>query len=257
MPSLPEIQRAFGDALADARAVAALARLIDGSAEDIAAGLAVYRGNVSGNLAQALAGAYPVVRELLGAEFFEALARAYGRGHPSTSGDLNEYGAALAGFVERFPHTQDLPYLADLARLEWRVHRAYYAADAAAFDSSRLAKLSEATLARLRPMLAPGCALLASPWPVGRIWLAHRDPEPIALDAVLDGAGDRVAVHRVRWTVAVSVLAAGDHAFLAACERGATLAEALAAGAAADREFDFAAALARWVGAGVIADLAA
>jgi len=255
VPSLPELQRAFGGAIAGAQDAAAIARHLRGSAEHIAAGLAVYRGNVFGNHAQALAGAYPVVRELLGGEFFDALAREYGRAHPSTSGDLNEFGGALAEFVARFPHTADLPYLADVARLEWRVHRAYYAADPVAFDSSRVVALPADDQARLRLRLAPGCAVMEFPTPAGRIWLAHREPGPAGLESVLDGTGDRILVHRPLWTVEVSLLEAGDWAFLAAAERGDALVEALGAGVAADPDYDFGSALGRWVGAGVISDL--
>jgi len=257
MPSLPELQRAFGGAIAGAHDTAAIARHLRGSAERIASGFAVYRGNVVGNLGQALAGAYPVVRELLGEEFFDALARAYGRAHPSTSGDLNEFGGELAGFVERFAHTADVPYLADVARLEWRVHRAYYAADPAPFDAARVAGLPAADQARLRPRLAPGCAVMAFPTPAGRIWLAHREPGSAGLDSVLDGTGDRVLVHRPQWAVEVSLLTEGDWQFLAAAERGEALAEALGAGVASDPDFDFASALGRWFGAGVVVELAA
>lgn len=257
MPSLPELQRAFGAAIAGVRDAAAIERHLRGSAERIAAGLGVYRGNVFGNLAQALAGAYPVVRELLGEEFFDALAREYGRAHPSTSGDLNEFGGELAEFVERFPHTADLPYLSDVARLEWRVHRAYYAADPVGFDSSRVAALPADQQERLRPRLAPGCAVMEFPTPAGRIWLAHREPGPAGLESVLDGTGDRVLVHRPQWTVEVSLLEAGDWAFLAAAERGEALADALGAGVAADPDFNFASALERWFAAGVVMELAA
>ena len=90
-----------------------------------APGVSVYRSNAFGNWAQALAGAYPIARKVVGADFFEGLAREYARAYPSASGDLNEYGAHLAEFVAAFPHTQDLPYLPDVARMEWLAHRAY------------------------------------------------------------------------------------------------------------------------------------
>ncbi|MGH7551852.1 MAG: DNA-binding domain-containing protein, partial [Longimicrobiales bacterium] len=37
--------------------------------------LAVYRGNVDGNCAKALANAYPILRTVVGGEFFDAMAR--------------------------------------------------------------------------------------------------------------------------------------------------------------------------------------
>lgn len=227
MPSLLEQQRAFALALLDA------------SVAD--EGLRVYRANVFGNWSAALGGAYPIVRAIVGTEFFERLARDYAHAAPSTSGDLHDYGAQLAPFLDGYAHTHDLPYLPDVARLEWLAHCACYAADALPFDRSR------PTEARL----APNCALLESAWPLRRIWEAHQEGgDPATVDL---GAGpDRVLVHRRGWRVEVCSLRAGDFRFLQRLRAGAALGPALEAAAAADAAFVARAALAAWVQAGVI-----
>jgi hypothetical protein len=208
-------------------------------------GMAVYRGNVFGNWAQALAGAYPIVRKIVGDEFFRGLARAYASEHPSTSGDLNEYGEHLADFVSRFPHTLDLPYLPDVVRMEWLAHRAYYAEDPAPFD---LHDLDERACLRLtRP-----CALLASDWPLARIWTVHQDDYEGELDVDLRSGPDRILVHRPRWRAQVRSLAPGDYRFLEAIRERTSLEQALEAALAADCAFDPALALARWVDAGAV-----
>ncbi|MDH3319707.1 MAG: putative DNA-binding domain-containing protein [Betaproteobacteria bacterium] len=227
MPSLLEQQRAFATALLDA-----------------ASGpprMQVYRANTFGNWSAALGGAYPVVRAIVGAEFFEMLARNYARASPSTSGNLHDYGEQLAQFLEGYAQTQDLPYLPDVARLEWLAHRAYYAADALPFDFSR------PTQARL----APACALLESAWPLLRIWEAHQEGgDPASVDL---GAGpDRVLVHRPRWHVEVCTLRPGDYRFLERLQAGAPLGPALEAAVAADGAFVPRVAFAAWVQAGVI-----
>jgi hypothetical protein len=211
-----------------------------------APGMAVYRGNVFGNWSQALAGAYPIVRKIVGQEFFECLAREYARAQPSTSGDLNEYGAQLADFISTFPHTGDLPYLPDVARMEWLAHRAYYAADAAPFGLEGLGESS-----RLR--LTPPCALLCSQWPLARIWTVHQDDYGGAIEVDLRAGPDRILVHRPRWRAQVRSLAPGDYRFLDTARRGKRLDEALEAAAAEDPAFGPSLALAGWVDAGVIA----
>lgn len=233
MPSLSELQCDFAAALAGRGGPP---------------GLAVYRANVHGNWAGALAGAYPIVRKIVGERFFHALSAEYARAHPSASGDLNEYGAALAQFVEAFPETRDLPYLADAARMEWLAHCAYYAADPVPFDPNRLSQ-DDAEAWRLR--LAPGCALLASPWPLGRLWTVHQDDFEGEVNVDLDAGPDRILVHRPTWRVQVRSLADGDYRFLAAAGGGASLGDALEA-AAADPSFDARLALGHWVEAGVI-----
>ena len=220
-----------------------------------AAGLAVYRANAFGNWGKALAAAYPVARKIVGAEFFDGMAREYARAHPSTSGDLNEYGAHLPEFVAAFAHTQDLPYLADVARMEWLAHRAYYAADPAPFDLKGLSFMDSNLHAALRPILAPACALMASDWPLARIWAVHQDDYLGEVDVNLAAGPDRILVHRPRWRAEVSSLSASDYRFLEAALGGATLGEALERAAAGDPAFNPAIALASWVQAGVIASL--
>lgn len=238
MPSLLELQENFA------------AALMQGARGD--ARLAIHRGNWLGNGANALASAYPIVRKIVGAEFFDALAREYVRAEPSASGDLHAYGGALAAFLQAFAHVQDLPYLPDVARMEWLAHRAYYAADRPHFD---LPAVDPSSAASLRATLAPGCALLASDWALGRIWTVHQDDYAGAIDIDPGAARDRILVHRPGWRVQVRSLAPGDWAFLEAATGGAVLGEMLESAVQADRDFDPQMALARWVDAGVIVGL--
>jgi len=239
MASLLELQRELSAALAGG-----------GPAP---AGIEVYRGNVSGNCAQALAAAYPVVRKVVGEEFFDAMARAYARARPSTSGDLNAFGAELAQFVAAFPHTQDLPYLADVARMEWLAHRAYYAPDSAPFDRAALARARPEQYAALIPRLAPGSAVLASAWPLARIWEVHQngyvgDPE---LD--LNAGPDRIVIFRPRWHVEVRSLSLGEYCFFSGALRTQPLGELIESACAIDPAFDPSAMMTRWIEYGALA----
>ena len=238
MPSLLELQENFA------------AALMQGARGD--ARIAIYRGNWLGNATNALASAYPIVRKIVGAEFFDALAREYVRAEPSRSGDLHAYGGTLAAFLQSFARVQDLPYLPDVARMEWLAHRAYHAADAAHLD---IPAVDPSSAASLRATLAPGCALLASDWALARIWTVHQDDYAGRIDIDPGATADRILVHRPRWRVQVRALAPGDWAFLEAVAGGAELGEMLASAAQADRDFDPQMALARWVDAGVIVGL--
>ncbi len=236
MPSLLELQRGFAAG--------------DASLFSVPARLGVYRGNTEGNCVGALASAYPIVRKIVGNEFFDSMARQFVRAHPSQCGDLHRYGEPLADFVAGFAPVADLPYLPDVARMEWLAHCAYFAADPAAFE---LGAVQSPEL--LRPRLAPACALMASAWPLGRLWTVHQDDYEGAFEVDLGAGPDCIVVHRPRWRVQVRSLAAGDWAFLGALSHGATLGEALAVAAEEDADFDHVTALARWIDAGVIAHL--
>ena len=87
----------------------------------------VYRGNVAGALGEALAVRYPVVRRLVGAEFFQAMAREYGLANPPHSPVLIHYGADFADFIAGFEPAKSVPYLSDVARLDSAHWEAYHA----------------------------------------------------------------------------------------------------------------------------------
>jgi len=241
MQSLRDLQRDFGRFL-----------LEPGGPVTMRTGLRIYAGNVFGNWAKALTSAYPIVRKIVGEPFFEGLARAYAREHASVSGDLNEFGVDLPRFVARFPDTQDLPYLPDVAHMEWLAHRAHFAADTPRFDSARLAAVSAEEYSALRLQCAPASALIASPWPLARIWEVHQDRYRGDASVDFESGPGRFLVLRPRWHVTLESLTAGDYHFLTEAKRGAMLGEALEAAAATDSEFDAANALARWIGKGVV-----
>jgi hypothetical protein len=252
MRELARQQQAFAAAIASVASAAYATPLFRGTPAAVLDRLAVYRGNWYANAGKALAGAYPVTAKIVGAEFFEALAREYLRRHASTSGDLNEHGEAFPGFVSGFEHTRDLPYLPDVARLEWLVHRAYYAADAAPADPRTLAPLLARDPAALRLTLAPACATIESRWPVARIWEIHQDDCAGDFSVDLDAGAQRAVVHRPRFRVAVAALAPGAFRFLERTAAGGSIASALEAALQADARFDFAAALDDWAGAGIV-----
>lgn len=82
----------------------------------------VYRNNVIVSLINALADTYPAVQRITGVEFFRAMARFHVRATPPTSPLLFEYGRDFPAFIEGYEHAQDMPWLADTARIE-RGHR--------------------------------------------------------------------------------------------------------------------------------------
>jgi len=133
----------------------------------------VYRNNVVAGLVAALEVGFPVVRALVGEAFFKAMAGAFVRRHPPRSPRMMLYGAELAGFLEDFPPVRALPYLPDVARLEYLLRESYHAADAAAVDPQALAAVPPDRLPELRFGFAPSMRLLRSDWPVGSIWHAH------------------------------------------------------------------------------------
>ena len=225
MPSLREIQTGFARAILDQAAPEWLAA-IDPGRFGVERHVQVYRHNVTASLTGALAAVYPVIVRLVGRGFFDYAADAYLRQAPPRSGNLHDFGESFGDFLRAFPAAADLPYLRDVARLEWAWHRAFHAADAPALDIEQLARVTPADYPRLRFGLHPSAQLLESPYPILHIWQVNQ-PEH-AGDARVDLAagGDRLLVVRPAIEVKIARLSATEFDFLRACAGGTTLGEA-------------------------------
>ena len=212
----------------------------------------LYRGNLTATWNKVLAAAFPVIRELVAADFFNALTRAYGMAHPSDNADLNHFGASFADFLAGFEHVADYPYLPDMARLEWLLHRAHYAADAHALTAQSLAALSPDDFETTRFGLHPACTLFASSWAIVPLWLAHEADRGVAFPQQMATPGF-AAVVRPRYKAELVAITVADHAALQAIAGGATMGEALDAAFGRDEAFDLAASLRLWVEKGMLA----
>ena len=144
---------------------------------DPASRFAVYRNNVQSSLINALADSHPVVLQLVGDEFFRAMARLYIQQFPPQGPLLNDYGNHFADFIEGFAPAANVPYLADVARLERLRVRAYHAADAQALSHEQIATVfsDPRPLGELHIQLHPSVGTLNSTYAVVALWAAHQD----------------------------------------------------------------------------------
>lgn len=249
MSALREAQRRFGGALAGAAGEPDVLPLLAGDPIRNRALLSVYRATSVANAVAALRLAFPVCAQITGDDFFDALARVYRDTHPSSDGDLNRYGAGFPVFLDGFEPVRALPYLPDVARLEWAVHEASTAADAEPAGGRLFAGLDADALARARLRFVPGFALLASDWPVADIWLGHADGAA-ALGRIDLTAAQCAVVWREGWRVRMAALAPAACALWRALLARVPVAEAWAAACVTDPAFDPGPAFAQALSAG-------
>lgn len=167
--------------------------LSDGTSRPAGKRYDVYRNNVVVALSDALETAFPVVRKLVGDQFFRAMAGVYVRAHPPASPLMMHYGADFPVFLAGFPPAQGLPYLPDVARVELALRRAYHAADAAPIAAAALAEVPPDRLGSIRLTFAPAVSLITSDYPVHGIWTANAmggpNPRPVAESALVARPG--------------------------------------------------------------------
>ncbi|ATG91030.1 DNA-binding domain-containing protein [Methylomonas koyamae] len=217
--------------------------------------LAVYRNNTQTGLSQALRDTYPVVNRLVGAGFFDRLARAYLAERPPAGACLIEFGADFPELIVGFADAASLPYLADVARLEWLCHLAYHAADSSLPDLTGLGNVAAADCGKLTVALHPSAGLIKSKYPLQQIWLSNQadfDGDP---HVELNGGACRLLVFRPQWEVEIRPLALAEYRCLAALAGGEGLTVAVGTALAADPGFAVESWLLAGLRSGLIADI--
>jgi hypothetical protein len=207
---------------------------------------AVYRNNVAVSLIEALGARFPVVKRFVGDEFFSAMAHAFVLREPPVSPLLIHYGGAFPAFIEAFDAAKPLPYLADVARLEYARGRAYHAADAKPLPRVAFTALPAGRIDSTRVTLHPSVGIIASSYPVLSIWEVNQDR---AVRAVPNWGPEAALVARPFLEVETRRLPPGSEMFLLALQEGATIGEAAERASAATSEFDPSDGLAVLIGA--------
>lgn len=154
--------------------------IFPGTAEQVKQSLKIYRRNRLQRQLQTLQAIYPVCERLVGSDFFKGMAQAYIAQTPSQVFDLNDYGESFSAFIKDYAPVQGLPYLADLAKLEWSWHRVSLAPFNKPLDVDVLQGLSDLQLQSLSFHLPAESKLLFSPYPLLALWQVHQEnPENI------------------------------------------------------------------------------
>ncbi|HEX4769069.1 MAG TPA: DNA-binding domain-containing protein [Lichenihabitans sp.] len=213
---------------------------------------AVYRNNVLLSLIEALRARFPAAARIAGEEFFKEMARRFVLSSPPRSPVLSTYGDDLPAFVDAFEPAWQIPYLADVLRLEIAWSQAYHAADAEPARAEALAGLTADALGHTRVAIHPAVRLLRSAYPVVTLWAMNVGAGHV--HPIEDWSGEDALVTRPDLAVDVLRLPPGGFDFIAVLRDGAALGDALEAALARAEDFDAARALAGLVSAGVAMD---
>lgn len=145
-----------------------------------------YRDSVIGGIIEALADSYPVVKKLVGEQFFNHISYQYIREHPSTSPDLNNYGRQFADFIDTLDSTESVPYLSDVARLEWAWQKIINGENSRTGNLHLLANLNENNSDNLIFKLNPHTSLVFSKYAIHKIWEVNQENVTINEDIKID-----------------------------------------------------------------------
>lgn len=251
VPSLLELQRIFAADLQDSRSNELGGLIVGGNAGQDRR-FNIYRNNIWSAQTGALANIYPVIRDLVGSAFFDHLAEKYIAELPLRQGNLQQFGAAMANFISGFGPVDHLPYLVDVAHLEWAYHRVFHAPDPRQINPFSFHRVSERDLCRMKFELGPACRLVHSAFPIFEIWRMHCDADSANSTVRLDQGPEAVLIMRHDCEVELHRLTPGCAALLDNLHAGENLGNALGAVLKVDPDIDLSAVFRLYVQSGVL-----
>lgn len=174
---LIDIQEAFKAAVYEGNELLANHIHGPGSASVLTA-LDIYRNNTRQCLMSVLQQTFPVCVQLLGEACFRQLAALHVGRYPSLNSDVDTYGEHFANTLSELladtEHLACVPYLADLASVEYLLYRSYFAANRRRFDFQAFAKVPPSQQPHIRFVLAPDIAWHRAQWPLAELWRMHQ-----------------------------------------------------------------------------------
>jgi hypothetical protein len=208
----------------------------------------VYRNNVTVGLTRAMEANFPVVRRLLGEEYFEGFAREFVQSHPPRSPLMFEYGAEFGAALEAADDLAQFPYLGDVARLEQHVRISHHEADAPCLAPTFLAQVPEKQLMDTVFAPHPAMAVLESQYAIHSIYRANRGATPATVENVT--VPETVLITRPVLDVQLHLLHGVQSVFFELLSDGNPLGASADAAFAVDENFDLTSAISLMLSSG-------
>jgi len=171
----------------------------------------IYKGSVHGILTQALGTMFPVCKALVGDDFFDNMCDLFINEYPPKTTYFAEYGSDLPTFLESFEHIKDIPYLVDVARLEWARQTVWHVSSVKATDFSALSKLDEEQQSKVIFQLAKNMHLVESKFRIDELWFAHQPDSDVKLEDIDINQAVKLIVRKDQESLKISIMSEDEN----------------------------------------------
>ena len=172
MLNLEELQQSMRESIHSRKMKPSLDVEIVSSGLSVDRRLQIYQNNYEGTLVDSMLGIFPIVTAFVGEVFTRAALKHFIEGSPPREACLSDYGGAFAAFLAAYKHAEHVPYIADIASLEWAVHSLQHALDKNASESGGY-------------ILNENSMFIDSPFPLLNLWMVgsgQLKPEAVHVD---------------------------------------------------------------------------
>lgn len=216
--------------------------------------MGIYQNSAVANITHSLGLTYPVIKKLVGEDFFRAMCRKFIIVTWPKSGNMDDYGGEFSNFLAEFEQVKHLDYLKDVALLEWAFHQSSLADDAESTDWSKLAQVTD--ILQLQFVLAPSLKLVHSIFPVDKIWQLNQSDMSLIVDLDFNDNEENVctysAVFRQGMKTIITSVTSGEFVLLKAFDDGQTFEQAINLSIAKQSDFSVDNSLKKFIELGVI-----
>ncbi|WP_163133640.1 DNA-binding domain-containing protein [Agarivorans sp. Alg241-V36] len=184
----------------------------------------IYQNNYLLSLSEALSATYPTVQKLVGEDYFKFVAKSFILQHGHNQGDLNLFGHGFNQFLQQQDALAQLPYLADIAQLDWLIEQtAGQALPSQYFTVEALQSIPVEQLGDVVLHLAPHQSLLASQYPVFAIYQMVQQDQVEAIE--LDEQDFVLFSKQPNFEVQLEQISTVSYEFLSHCQQQRPLGE--------------------------------
>lgn len=152
-----------------------LSELTGGASDQSKRRLHIYHSGYRSRMNEALQSAFEQTWAYLGDDAFDAICTRYTETNPSHSPNLGDHGRNFPRFLQQALSSD--PEIAELATMDWRLHSAFDAPNAAILTGEQLANVGEAQWASLGFVFHPSVSLAQFEWNALEIcmrWIRNR-----------------------------------------------------------------------------------
>lgn len=184
--------------------------------------LQIHKNNFKLTLSSALMDVFPVIMSFVGEQWLEAALKKFAVQYPPSEACLSSYGGEFADFLDSFAPAVRLPYLADLARVEWAIHMCQNAKDEMTLKPADWANLVKTDMQSLSFSLVAAHKFIESDYPLLDLWNVGTGTDTSS-EINLEAGGTTLLVIRPQSEVLIFPLDMNECRFLSSMNKGETV----------------------------------
>jgi hypothetical protein len=196
-------------------------------------GLAIYQRNLKASAISALKITFPTVLKLIGDEVFSYAVEQLIKQSPPSAGDWGVWGNNFSNVLKQITALQSFPYVADIATLDFSLHRIGREKDIE-LDMESISLLASCELDELRMILNPSIQLMVSEFPIVDIYNANHSSSnqseyylKQAQHSLVSALGQIALIYRPQFKPLVRTIESSEYDWLLLIKEGLSMGKAL------------------------------